>query len=135
MGYACPVCADPQADGEHLANHLAFTALLHGEDHEAWLDDHVPDWADRQPAELATDVVEHANEEEFPQQFEDTTETHAQPSADVPDPASDIQSAADEVVQEILEEARELTQEAAERREARDDIADEAETQTESEDR
>ncbi|PSP70281.1 hypothetical protein BRC79_02495 [Halobacteriales archaeon QH_8_67_27] len=53
MGYACPVCDDPQADAEHLANHLAFTAMLRGDGHEAWLDDHVDDWADLAPEELA----------------------------------------------------------------------------------
>ena len=41
MGYACPVCDHPQADARHLANHLAFTALARGGDHEAWLDDAV----------------------------------------------------------------------------------------------
>ncbi|WP_459193009.1 DUF5810 domain-containing protein [Halosimplex sp. J119] len=76
MGYACPVCGDPQADAEHLANHLAFTAMLRGADHEAWLDEHVDDWADLAPEELAERVTEHADEEEFPQVFEDTTGGH-----------------------------------------------------------
>ena len=129
MGYACPVCEDPQADGEHLANHLAFTALLHEDEHMAWLDDHAPDWQDRQPAELAAVVTDHAPEEDYPQVFEDTTE--GAPSgtgnggppgtADVPEAAPDVQAAADDVVQEILEEARDLTQEAADRRAAVDD--------------
>ncbi|WP_436928486.1 DUF5810 domain-containing protein [Halosimplex halobium] len=73
MGYACPACGDPQADAEHLANHLAFTAMLRGGDHEAWLDDRVDDWAELDPPELAERVVDHADEEEFPQVFEDTT--------------------------------------------------------------
>ncbi|WP_123536581.1 DUF5810 domain-containing protein [Halosimplex salinum] len=73
MGYACPVCDDPQADAEHLANHLAFTAMLRGEGHEAWLDDHVDGWADLAPEELAERVADRADEEEFPQVFEDTT--------------------------------------------------------------
>ena len=73
MGYACPVCEDPQADGEHLANHLAFTAMLGDADHEDWLDEHAPDWADTDPAELADRVTDHAEEREFPQVFEDTT--------------------------------------------------------------
>jgi hypothetical protein len=76
MGYACPVCDDPQADAEHLANHLAFTAMLRGDGHETWLDDHVDDWADLAPEELAEHVAEHADEEEFPQVFEDTTGEH-----------------------------------------------------------
>lgn len=72
MGYACPVCGTPQADATHLANHLAFTALIRNDDHEAWLDDHVPGWGERGEAELAEAVVEYAKEEEFPQLFEDT---------------------------------------------------------------
>jgi len=74
MGYVCPVCEDPQSDAEHLANHLAFTAMLGDDGHEAWLDDHAPDWADANPAELAPRVAEHAEETDFPQVFEDTTE-------------------------------------------------------------
>ena len=139
MGYACPVCEAPQADGEHLANHLAFTALLHGEDHAAWLDDHVPNWEDHQPAELASIVTDHATEQEFPQVFEDTTDGHdhrmgpgsPQPDADVPDPAPDVQTAADTVVQEILEEARDLTREAAERKDAENDDTDAADQESE----
>lgn len=76
MGYACPVCGDPQTDAEHLANHLAFTAMLRGGDHEAWLDDRVDDWAAMDPSELAERVVDHAEEAEFPQVFEDTTGGH-----------------------------------------------------------
>ena len=72
MGYACPVCSIPQADGEHLANHLAFTAIIRSGDHEAWLDEHVPEWSEHGEAELAAIVVKHAPEEEFPQVFEDT---------------------------------------------------------------
>ncbi|WP_254546164.1 DUF5810 domain-containing protein [Halomarina pelagica] len=73
MGYACPVCATPQSDARHLANHLAFTALIRGGDHEAWLDEHVPGWSERGETELAERVVGFADEEEFPQVFEDTT--------------------------------------------------------------
>jgi len=73
MGYACPVCGDPQADGEHLANHLAFTAVLGDAGHEDWLDEHVPDWGDTDPPELAERVTDHAEKREFPQVFEDTT--------------------------------------------------------------
>ena len=73
MGYACPVCGDPQADGEHLANHLAFTAMLGDDDHEAWLDDHAPEWADSDPAALAATVTDRAEEREFPRVFADTT--------------------------------------------------------------
>jgi len=74
MGYACPVCETPQRDGEHLAHHLAFTAMLHGDDHEAWLDEHAPDWADRDPAGLAAAITDHAEEAEYHEVFEDTTD-------------------------------------------------------------
>jgi len=72
MGYECPVCATPQADAGHLANHMAFTAVLGDEAHEAWLDEHTPGWGDAGEAELAPRVAEHAPEGEFQQVFEDT---------------------------------------------------------------
>jgi hypothetical protein len=141
MGYACPVCEDPQADGEHLANHLAFTAMLRGDDHEQWLDDHVADWADMDPPELAAAVVDHATDREYPQVFEDTTgDGHSQNhdhdhagrgpedhdslpggvDAQVPD--------ADGVPEDVLSEARELT------RERREAAADDPETDESSSD-
>lgn len=73
MGYECPVCGIPQADGGHLANHVAFTALVHEEDHEAWLDETVPDWAEMGETELAEVLTERAETAEYPQVFEDTT--------------------------------------------------------------
>lgn len=72
MGYECPVCATPQADARHLANHMAFTAVLGDEAHEAWLDEHAPGWGEAGEAELAPRIAEHAPEREFPQVFEDT---------------------------------------------------------------
>jgi hypothetical protein len=60
MAYACPVCAEPQADGEHLANHLAFSAMLGRADHADWLDEHAPDWDEDGPEELAERVTPHA---------------------------------------------------------------------------
>jgi len=74
MGYACPVCDAPQADGEHLANHLAFTAMLHGDDHAEFLDDRISDWEDRRPPELAAELIRHADETEYDAVFEDTTD-------------------------------------------------------------
>ncbi|MDZ7701628.1 MAG: DUF5810 domain-containing protein [Halobacteriales archaeon] len=74
MGYACPVCDAPQADGEHLANHLAFTAMLHGDDHAEFLDARVDGWEDKTPPELAVELVPHADEAEYDEAFEDTTE-------------------------------------------------------------
>lgn len=106
MGYACPVCGTPQADGEHLADHLAITAIARGGDHEAWLDEHVADWADRDAAALAELVVEHAPDADYPQVFEDTTADGLDP-ADVERLAADADLDADAA--EIVERARELT--------------------------
>jgi len=77
MGYACPVCAEPQADGEHLANHLAFSAMLGRADHADWLDEHAPDWNEDGPEELAERVAPHAREVELPEVTDD---------AELPDP-------------------------------------------------
>jgi hypothetical protein len=76
MGYACPVCETPHPDAEHLANHLAFTAMLGDDDHEAWLDDHAPGWREEGEDELAERVEEYAKEVGFPQVFDDTTPDH-----------------------------------------------------------
>ncbi|PSQ20050.1 hypothetical protein BRD00_00040 [Halobacteriales archaeon QS_8_69_26] len=73
MGYACPVCGTPQADERHLADHLAVTAMTHGDDHEDWLDEHVPDWSEYGPSDLGPVVAGEAAETEYPQVFEDTT--------------------------------------------------------------
>lgn len=120
MGYQCPVCADPQADETHLANHLAFTAIARGGDHEDWLDDHVDDWGSMDEATLADHVVEFADEEEYPQVFEDTTtqdhdhpDSQGDPSTDstagagIPERADlDIDS---DDVDSVVDEAVELT--------------------------
>jgi hypothetical protein len=76
MGFACPVCETPHQDATHLANHLAFTAMTHGDDHEAWLDDHVPEWSEHGEAELASEVADLAPEAEYEQVFEDTVRDH-----------------------------------------------------------
>ncbi|MDS0261551.1 DUF5810 domain-containing protein [Haloarcula sp. S1CR25-12] len=111
MGYACPVCAEPQADATHLANHLAFTALTGGADHEAWLDDNVDEWDQLGESELSEIVVEHADETEFPQVFEESgTHDHAD---DLPPGARsrpDTGSMSDDDAA-VLEAARELTRE------------------------
>jgi len=87
MGYACPVCETPQTDARHLANHLAFTAMLGDDDHEAWLDDHTPGWADAGENDLADRVVEHAESAEYPQMFQDTTgHDHRDHDSDEPRP-------------------------------------------------
>ena len=100
MGYACPVCGDPQADAGHLANHLAFTAILGEEGHEAWLDERAPGWEDAGQAELAERIVaEEADVEgfagveevEFPQVFEDTVGglDESTPDDQLADPAAE----------------------------------------------
>lgn len=72
MGYACPVCSDPQADAGHLANHLAFSAILGDDEHESWLDEHAPGWGEMGEDELAETLGEKLEEAEFPELFEDT---------------------------------------------------------------
>lgn len=134
MGYACPVCETPQADARHLANHLAFTAMLGREDHRAWLDEHAPEWEDRGEHELAEQVEREAKEVEFPQVFEDTAggldgehdhdhEPDDERSGALFDDERDLPERGpgggghgaggtpprDEETREILEEAREMT--------------------------
>lgn len=133
MGYACPVCSDPQADAGHLANHLAFTAILGDDDHEAWLDDHASGWNEMGERELAAVVSDHVEETEFPQIFDDTVGGLESESGDSPaersgalfdedghdhnhhasDPPGhsgfDTAGPSDEKTKEILEEARAMT--------------------------
>ena len=138
MGYACPVCSDPQADAGHLANHLAFTAILGDDDHEEWLDERAPGWDDMGERELASTVSERVEETEFPQLFEDTVGGLDSDPGDPPDERSgalfedhghghqhdhshgtattgggsdptDPTEPADEETEQILEEAREMT--------------------------
>lgn len=128
MGYACPVCDVPQQDGEHLANHLAFTAMTHGGDHESWLDEHVPEWSSSGPAELAPRVTERAEEAPYETVFEDTVHDHAggahdrgspfdeDPTAgrnrvDADDARQRGAGALDAEAQAVLDEAREMTRE------------------------
>ncbi|SDN01473.1 hypothetical protein SAMN04487949_3169 [Halogranum gelatinilyticum] len=119
MGYACPVCDVPQRDGKHLANHLAFTAMLRHEEHEDWLDEHVDGWQDMNAPALADVVVDHAEEQEFDELFEDTVdgESHAHPQGHghghghgQSSPAIRTEGEFGSETQEVLQEARELTQ-------------------------
>ncbi|WP_435196145.1 DUF5810 domain-containing protein [Natronomonas sp. EA1] len=73
MGYACPVCAEPHIDARHLANHLAFLAMMGREEYEEWLAEHAPEWEEGGEQELAARVRELAADAEYPQVFEDTT--------------------------------------------------------------
>ncbi|MFT4947678.1 MAG: hypothetical protein ACI8TL_001927 [Natronomonas sp.] len=140
MGYSCPVCADPQADGIHLANHLAITAMTRGGDHEAFLDDHVPDWTELGEEELAESLRDAAEETEYPQVFEDTTGNdhshdhehggsgtrHAgRPAESVPFEMDQPDELGGEETDEIMEEAMELTRQ----RRAQADDSDEPETE------
>lgn len=125
MGYECPVCSDPQADARHLANHMAFTALLGDETHEQWLDDTAPGWETDGDTELAERLRDKAPEVEYPQVFEDTsgemppTDSTGESNglsdrtvAEIPKPVSPRETAeadTDEVGR-IVAEARELTQ-------------------------
>jgi len=143
MGYACPVCGDPQADATHLANHLAFTALTGGDDHEAWLDDHVPGWGQLGETELAERVVDHAEQREFPQVFEESGTGDHDHAGDLPAGADSHRGAAsmsdDDAA--VLEEARELTEEMLEESDSEgansgaetgDETAGEADTEDET---
>lgn len=125
MGFACPVCEIPQQDATHLANHLAFTAMVHGDEHEAWLDEHVDDWSAHGEAELAPKVAELAAEADYEQVFEDTAHAHdhgnrrqqeaiggEQPAGIDPEVAAAAGSdRLDEEARSVLEEARAMTAE------------------------
>ncbi len=115
MGYSCPVCDDPQADDIHLANHLAFTAIARGGDHETWLDEHIAEWGGMSEAELADAVTDHAEETEYPQMFEDTTgeHDHRHGGADLPPGTDQLtpDGSLDAEAEAILAEAREMTRE------------------------
>ncbi|WP_247003045.1 DUF5810 domain-containing protein [Halosolutus gelatinilyticus] len=109
MGYACPVCDAEQADAEHLANHLAVTASLGREDHEAWLEEHAPDWPDRTPEELGEIVSQYAPEVDTPE-F-DSSHGHS-PTLEDELARQSRRPGRGEMTSEterVLEEARELT--------------------------
>lgn len=109
MGYECPVCETPQPDAEHLANHLAFTGMLGDEAHETWLDERVPDWAERDPAGLGdalTDHVEAVEIDEIGSGDEHSRRPDVSPAALDAD-----ETALDSAAKEALEEARAMTQE------------------------
>ena len=124
MGFACPVCEIPHQDATHLANHLAFTAMTHGDDHEAWLDDHVPAWSGYGEADLASEVADLAPEAEYDRIFEDTVGGRGgghhergngrggAPAGVDPEAAAVAgQGELDDAARAVLEEARGLTAE------------------------
>lgn len=142
MGYACPVCESPQRDGEHLANHLAFTAMLGDEAHEDWLDEHAPGWGGTTPEKLAGRVLEHAAETEYHEVFEDTVDRrgrarggterreHEHGSEQIgPDIDPDAarrrsEGSLDAETRDVLREAQEMTQELLEAEDTSDGAAD-----------
>jgi len=134
MGFSCPVCEDPQADGVHLANHLAITAMTRGGDHEAFLDEEVPNWQELGEEGLAERLRAVAEETEYPQVFEDTTGSHdhehggKSPTDSVPYETDLPDGLSDEESGEIMEEAMELTRKRRESEDA-DNGDDEPETE------
>ncbi|SIQ69092.1 hypothetical protein SAMN05421858_0096 [Haladaptatus litoreus] len=132
MGFACPVCETPQSDGEHLANHLAFAAMLGDDDHETWLDEHAPGWSEESPDELASRVTEHASEEEYPQVFEDTVHDHQHHGQQEHSLETELQQTGGygrdanmgAEAQSILNEARQMTEEMLEENEEAEEESD-----------
>lgn len=110
MGYECPVCDAEEADGEHLANHLAFTALVRGGDHEAFLDEHVPDWESMDPETLAPEVTPHATETDTETVTEPQGHAHHEHDQDVPTGQRPGQVEVSGENADILEEAVDLTE-------------------------
>lgn len=111
MAYVCPVCDAVEADAEHLANHLAVTASLHGGDHAAWLEEHAPDWPDQSPSELGPTVVEHARERDLdggPTAHDHGRET--KPAVQHPRAGQGAGRRLDAETKRVLQEARELTE-------------------------
>lgn len=126
MGYLCPVCAEPFGDAAACANHLAVTAILHGEDHDAWLADAVDERAEAavddwesvprvELAEIVADRAEETTDHDHPGEHSHTHPvdgSHEGPTQGGPaiteSKAETAQLDAD--ARAILEEARELTE-------------------------
>ena len=116
MGYACPVCGVEQADGVHLANHLAVTASLGRADHEGWLETHAPDWGDCGPEELAERIVPHVPEVDVDVETGHRDTPPRQPSLEghlAEGARRPGRGASSAVVDDVLAEARELTRQMA----------------------
>ncbi|MFB6195829.1 MAG: DUF5810 domain-containing protein [Haloplanus sp.] len=110
MGYACPVCDTPHPDADHLANHLAFTAMLHGDAHEEWLDDRIPDWDGKGTEDLAAIVSDHAEDADYDAVFEEaipegTADGHPDHAHGTPLDGGSL----DDDARRALAEAREMT--------------------------
>ena len=122
MGYLCPVCEEPFADAQQCANHLAVTAILHGERHETWLAETVAEqltesadsWEAVPRATLADLVAELAEEtDDHDHPGDHTHPIDSQPVDPANQPAITESPTAveglDADAQAILREARELT--------------------------
>ena len=123
MSYLCPVCAAPFGGGKPLADHLAVTAILHGGDHETWLNDTVADWASLSRADLGERVVDHAETADDHEHIGEHSHSDHEHSHSDPEPASGLpngidaagsrreaggNTAVDADAQAIIDEARAL---------------------------
>ncbi len=109
MRYACPVCDADQADAQHLANHLAITASLGRTRHLEWLDEHAPDWPDRNPETLGEIVSQHAPEID-PSAVESTADRGATFEDELAMQSRQPgRGAMTSEAEQVLDEARELT--------------------------
>lgn len=116
MSYLCPVCEAPFGGSEPLADHLAVTAILHGGDHEAWLDDTVVDWASLSRSELGDRTADHAERTDDHEHVGEHSHTDPEPASGLPNgigggaAAHDADNATlDADAQAIIDNARELT--------------------------
>lgn len=111
MGLACPVCDVPHTDVEHLADHLAVTAMVRRGDHAAWLDEHAPDWSAMTRADLGSVVGDYAAEVDSVDLHEevdshDHEHVRGQPPASGLDAGGDLDAEA----RAMLDEARRMTE-------------------------
>ena len=66
MGYLCPVCEEPFGGETAVTHHLAVTAIVHGEEHEVWLNRTFDDWESLERTALAdavSDVAEPTDDD------------------------------------------------------------------------
>jgi len=116
MAYGCPVCEEPQVDASHLANHLAFTAVIRSGDHEDWLDEHAPGWGENDEDTLTDRLLDLDEVAEIDHPIDaseggpdEHTHDHGHRNPAVDSRASRGDAALDADAQRILDEAQELT--------------------------
>lgn len=109
MGYRCPVCADPQPDGEHLANHLAFTAMLGDVDHEDWLDEQAPGWGEEDPESLGAILAERVETVDLEGVGGGSDGQGGRPDVDLGSQQGPSAASHDAETRAIIEEAQEMT--------------------------